>query len=68
MKHWIKERYNPQSGTYYVLCGKITKKRAEAMEDTAYGSNTLHPFDTKEEYDTRIQDLKMAGETIYCEP
>ena len=31
---WIKERYNPQLGTYYIKYGNtLTVKQAKAMED-----------------------------------
>ncbi len=64
MKFWIKERENPQLGTYFVLCGKLSKKDAKAREGSIYGFNTMHSFDTEDAYKSRIAELKKAGERI----
>lgn len=49
---WIKERENPQLGTYFVAMGQISMKTAHAYETgTLYGFNTMHRFATKEAYE-----------------
>jgi len=62
--YWIKERYNPQLGTYYVRCGQITVKKAKKMENVLYGDNVMHKFSTVEEYRSKIKELKNCGEKV----
>ena len=61
---YIKERHNPQLGVYYVPQGQITVKKAKRMEDSIYGVNIIHRFDTKEAYQAAIDRLKAAGEKV----
>ncbi len=61
---YIKERDNPQTGTYYVAKGQMTKKDAKQAENSLYGSNTMLAFATKEEYDAKLAALKAAGERV----
>lgn len=61
---WIKERHNPQLGVYYVACGQMSKMEAKKHETSLYGSNVMHSFATKEEYDTEILALKAAGDRV----
>lgn len=62
---WIKERYNPQLGTYYVACGNTyTVKDAKKAESPFYGDNTIHKFDTETEYNAEIERLKKAGKRV----
>lgn len=58
LKWWIKERHNPQSGTYYVACGQMTKAYVRRMENTLYGENVMHSFDTEAAYTARLNELK----------
>lgn len=62
---WIKERDNPQLGTYYVAMGNITTKEAKKYESPRlYGSNIMHKYDTKEAYETALFYLKREGKRI----
>ena len=65
MNYWIKQRNNPQTGTYYVKMGKMTKKEAKEWKDTRYGYNYMLPFKTLEEYENKIKELTEAGKTGY---
>jgi hypothetical protein len=65
LKYWIKERINPQLGTYYVACGQMTKSNAKARGRALYGENIMHQFDTKEAYLARLDDLFDKGESVY---
>lgn len=64
MKWWIKERQNPQLGTYFVPMGQLSKTRAMAHEDTLYGTNVMHSFDTEGQYRQRLAQLKEEGAKI----
>lgn len=61
---WIKERHNPQTGTYYVKYGRISAARAKKMEKALYGDNYMLRFDTEEAYNAKIEELKKAGERV----
>lgn len=62
---WIKERYNPQLGTYFVLCGRMPTKEARAAErGSLYGTNTMLRFDTEGEYQDKARELREAGERV----
>jgi hypothetical protein len=65
LKYYIKERNNPQTGTYYVAEGLLTKKAAKAQEVTLYGQNIMRPYDTKEEYEAAISELEKRGEKVH---
>lgn len=62
MKYYIKERDHPQLGTYFVACGKMSKKDAKREENQLYGYNTMHAYDTEEAYNARLVELKASGE------
>lgn len=64
MKYWIKQRFNPQLGVYYVACGQRTKTEAKAAERSLYGSNVMLPYDTEEAYNARLKELRDAGERV----
>lgn len=64
--YWIKERYNPQLGTYYVPEGQLSKTAARKAENTLYGSNTMHEYATEEEYNKAIADLKARGLNVHA--
>lgn len=55
--YYIKERHNPQTGTYYVACGQMTSKDARDAARPLYGSNVMHGFNSKEEYDAECKRL-----------
>jgi len=61
---WLKERENPQLGTYWVACGKLSKTAAKRMEYSLYGCNIMHSFETEAEYLERIEELKQQGERV----
>ena len=61
---WIKERDNPQLGTYYVAMGPMTVKEAEKYENSLYGFNIMHKFETKEAYEQEIYRLKQSGARV----
>ena len=64
-KFYIKERDNPQLGTYYVAEGQLTKKDARAKERSLYGANYLHQYETEQEYNAAIEKLKKDGKRIH---
>ena len=63
---WIKERQNPQLGTYYTACGQMTKTVAKKCEQSIYGHNQMHRFDTEASYLTKLAELRAAGERVYA--
>jgi hypothetical protein len=66
MKYWwIKERQNPQLGTYYVACGKMPIKQARAAErGTLYGYNIMHKFRSFDLYQAKLDELRRDGEKV----
>lgn len=64
MKFWIKERHNPQLGTYWVACGKMSKADARKCERPLYGFNIMHAFDSEEAYNARLDELRKAKERV----
>lgn len=61
MKWWIKERNNPQTGTYYVREGRLSKRAAARMENTIYGSNRMLSFDTEAECAAEFDRLTSSA-------
>ena len=61
---WIKERFNPQLGTYYVPLDRIAVKEANKYERSLYGENIMHRYDTLEDYEAAIAKLKLEGERV----
>jgi len=61
---WIKERFNPQLGTYYVACGQMSKTAAKRYEKPLYGDNVMHRFDAEADYKARLDELKKQGERV----
>lgn len=62
---WIKERYNPQTGTYYVARGQMSKSEAKQVEkDCLYGRNKMLEFKTEEDYINKIRELQLSGERV----
>jgi hypothetical protein len=66
--YWIKERYNPQLGTYYILYGQLSFKKAKEYEKSIYGSNVMHKYATKDEYNQAITLLEDQGARIHRRP
>lgn len=64
MPFYIKERYNPQTGTYFVACGKMKVKDAKSMGRSLYGSNEMHRFDNEADYKDRLRELRESGERV----
>lgn len=63
--YWIKERYNPQLGTYYVACGQMSKTAARRMETRSlYGDNVMLRFETEDAYKSKLDALSKAGEKV----
>ena len=63
-KFYIKERHNPQLGIYYVGCGRLTKKEAKNEENSLYGTNLMHLYDTEEDYERQLEDLRKHGKNV----
>lgn len=63
-KFYIKERHNPQLGTYYTACGQMTAKEAKSYVPSLYGHNFMHSYDSDEEYQEAIRKLKAEGHEV----
>ena len=62
---WIKERENPQIGTYFVAMGQISIKMAKSCESKClYSYAVMHRFVSKQAYDEKLASLKAAGERV----
>jgi hypothetical protein len=61
---WIKDRYNPQLGTYYVACGQMSKTAAKRCERPLYGDNVMKRYETEADYKAALEDLKKRGERV----
>jgi hypothetical protein len=66
MKNWyIKQRHNPQLGTYFVPMGQMLKARAtEIQRGSLYGSNTMLAFPTEEAYNLYLNKLREEGKRV----
>ena len=64
LNYWIKERFNPQNGTSYTKCGQLKVAEAKKKEKTLYGTNTMHRFRTKSEYEKYIKELEDSNIVI----
>ena len=62
---WIKERHNPQLGTYYVGCGQLSKQVAKKMGNPIYGHNVMLEFKTESDYVAKILDLRTQGARVH---
>lgn len=65
LKYWLKQRCNPQLGTYYVKCGQLTQKAAKQMEKSSYGDNYMLSFSSLEVYQAEIDKLTKNGEKVH---
>jgi len=63
--YYIKERVNPQTGTYFVLKGQLTKKEVKKEEESIYGTNIMHEYKTNQDYNAAINTLLNKNEKIY---
>ncbi len=65
LKYYIKERYNPQFGTYYTACGQMTKAAAKKVEvNCLYGYDIMHSFDTEADCQKRLTELKNEKKSV----
>lgn len=62
---WIKKRHNPQLGTYFVACGRMSLAEARGQEYALYGSNEMLRLDTEAEYLDKLEELRAAGEEVH---
>jgi hypothetical protein len=57
--YYIGERFNPQlPKSYFNAYGQLSKKEASKKSDCAYGSMFMISFNTKEDYEQKIEELK----------
>ena len=63
--YWIKQRFNPQLGVYYVACGQISVREAKRLERTLYGDNVMLRFSSEDEYNKKLSELRDSGEKIH---
>lgn len=65
-KFYIKERMNPQTGTYYIMEGQLSQTAAKrkARGRSLYGGNKIHAFNTEAEYEAKLTELRSAGESV----
>jgi hypothetical protein len=63
---YIGWRGNPQlrNGGYYKMYGQLSKAEASRKEKCVYGTMTLYPFETEEQYNGFIEKVKNEGYSI----
>lgn len=64
-RFYIKQRENPQLGTYFVPQGQLSKAEARSMEKSLYGFNIMLPFDSEDDYNAELARLRAAGENVH---
>ena len=57
--YYIKERINPQTGTYCKDMGKMSAKEAKKHESPIYGANIMHSYKTKKEYEAALLKFNL---------
>jgi len=62
--YWIKQRDNPQLGTYYVPCGQMSKKEAKSHVSVRYGHNSMIECADFAAYEAKIKELKDSGQRV----
>lgn len=62
---WIRERHNPQLGTYYVASGQMSKLASRRFENPLYGDNVMHAYATEAEYEAALEQLKKQGKCVH---
>lgn len=64
--YYLGERNNPQlAKPYYRMYGQLSKTEVKRKENCLYGSMYLIPFQTQEEYEAKIDELKTNGYNVY---
>ena len=62
---YLGERHNPQfKKPYYVKYGQLSKTEAKRKEKCVYGSMYITSYNTQQEYEDKIQELKKDGFNI----
>lgn len=62
---YLGKRSNPQlAKPYYRMYGQLSKAEVKRNENCLYGSMYLIPFQTKEEYESKITELKTLGYNV----
>jgi hypothetical protein len=64
MNYYIKERFDSQSGAYYIACGQMSVKAAKVCKGTLYSSSYMAKYETKDKYNNRIKELRDNGARI----
>jgi len=64
LSYWIKERRNPQTGTYWVPYGQLTAAEARRRESTLYGDNKMHRYRSMKAYLAALKLLREQGERV----
>lgn len=66
--YYLGERHNPQfKKPYYRMFGQLSKAEVKRKEKSLYGNMYLIPFQTQEEYNTKIAELKNQGYNVYLD-
>lgn len=63
-KFYIKERFNPQLGVYYVAMGQMSKTAAKKAANALYGTSLIHGFENEAEYQAKLTELRKQGEEV----
>ncbi len=61
----MKKKFYIKEGTYYVPMGDLSKTAAKQYEETLYGDNIMHGYETEAEYKKAIKHLKLKGERVH---
>lgn len=65
-KFYIKERHNPQfTKPYYVTMGQLSKAAANKRKKSIYGENVMLSYETKEEYEAAINELREKEFSVH---
>ena len=65
LKFYIRQRYNPQVGTFFVPSGQLTYAEARHAETRCiYGANKMLSFITKKDYEAAIAVLRAEGNCV----
>lgn len=62
---WIKERYNPQLGVYYVGEGQMSRTAAKRHERPLYGENIMHEYPDQKAYEAKLAELRKMGKRVH---
>ncbi len=65
MKYYIGQRNNPQlSKPYFVAYGKLSKAKVREAEKSLYGSMYLTPYESEQEYNDKLNQLRLDGYSV----